>query len=187
MNAGRGIIHSEMPVQEHGLLWGFQLWINLPASQKLQTPSYQEFDSNDIPVETRDNTRLNVIAGTTSNGIKGPVKNIPTHPLYLDIHLTPMSDFKEPLPSNANAFVYVYQGEVNIASTINDDVVLKQGTLAVLDEGDGIYLRTRQHGARLLLLAASPLSEPIARGGPFVMNTRAEILQAFEDYEQNRF
>lgn len=188
MSAGRGIVHSEMPEQEKGLLWGFQLWINLPASQKMKAPNYQEFNSKEIAQESREgDVSIKVVVGTTAWGTIGPVEDIPTQLLYLDIALPKGSQIQEPLPQEANAFVYVYQGEVQIISPDHPHTILKQRSLGVLEGGDGVHIKAEGSDARVLLLAALPINEPIARGGPFVMNTRAEVLQAFEDFEQGRF
>src|SRR5512139_974490 len=167
MSAGHGIIHSEMPEQENGLLSGFQLWVNLPASHKMMKPRYQEFGPAAIPVEKREGAQIRVVAGTTSEGTKGPVRELVTDVVYLDITLTGTAQFSEPLPINHNAFIHVVEGSVivsggGITSRIN------AGELAVLGEGERVELRS-ESDARLLLLSGQPLREPVAKGGPFVM------------------
>ena len=182
MTAGKGIVHSEMPEQENGLLEGFQLWINLPASHKMSEPAYQEHDADNIPVETRAGTSIRVITGETSQGTQGPVKQPLTSPLYLDVTLKADTDFSEILAESHNAFVYVINGSVALG-----EHKLERDQLAVLSKGEEIQLRSEQSGARFLLIAGKPLGEPIARGGPFVMNTNAEVHQAFTDYQTGRF
>ena len=187
MRAGRGIVHSEMPEQEAGLMWGFQLWINLPGDQKMSPPEYQEFDKDEIPEENRaDGAVIRVISGTTLLGTTGPVTNIPTTPLYLDMELPEGIEIEQPLPDNANAFIYVYSGMTDVLAD-EQSSRLEQGQLGVLGSGDGVHLRGAADRTRLLLLAARPLREPVAWSGPFVMNTRAEILQAFQDYHNGLF
>lgn len=182
MRAARGIVHSEMPEQESGLMWGFQLWVNLPSRDKMSAPGYQEFSGSEIPEETRPGARLRVISGRTTQGTAGAVRDIPTAPLYLDVQLEPGAVLEEALDAEANACVYVYQGTAKIGSEH-----LARGLLARLGDGDGVRIEAGADGARLLLLAARPLNEPIAWHGPFVMNTREELMQAFADYQQGRF
>ena len=178
MTAGRGVIHSEMPEQEDGLLSGFQLWINLPAAHKMDPPAYQEFDRSRIPLERRDGgVEIRVIAGTTSAGTQGPVEQPLTEPVYLDVALPAGVAFEESLPAEHNAFVFGIEDETRIG-----DIVVKAETLGVLGPGDRVEVRAGETGARFLLIAGRPLNEPVARGGPFVMNTREEITQAFKDY-----
>ena len=185
MTAGRGIVHSEMPEQENGLLEGFQLWVNLPATHKMDPPSYQEYPADMIPLETRDSgVRLRVIAGTSSQGTRGPVVQPLTDPLYLDVELPAGNLFVESTPPDHNAFVYVFQGALTAVDTQDSTIKLECGDLAILASGDNIELQAAGSRARFLMVTAKPLAEPVARGGPFVMNTRAEIQQAFRDYEQ---
>jgi redox-sensitive bicupin YhaK (pirin superfamily) len=182
MTAGRGIVHSEMPEQEDGLLWGFQLWINLPAAQKMREPAYQEFGRDRIPEETREGgARVRVIAGVTAAGTAGPVAGITTAPRYLDVAVPAATVFEEAVPETANAFVYVYEGEAAVGESR-----LAAGSLGVLGPGDAVRLLGGERGGRLLLLAATPLDEPVARAGPFVMNTREELIQAFSDMQAGR-
>ncbi|MCK9531027.1 MAG: pirin family protein [Gammaproteobacteria bacterium] len=181
MTAGRGIVHSEMPEQEDGLLAGFQLWVNLPATEKMRAPRYQELDAAAIPVERRPGVELRVIAGTSGGGITGPVRELITPVTYLDVTLDAGSDFREPLPSAWNALLYVIEGAVTVAGR-----PLAARQLARLGEGDGVALRA-EAPSRLLLIAGHPLNEPVARHGPFVMNTEEEVRQAFHDYQAGRF
>lgn len=182
MTAGRGVIHSEMPQQEDGLLSGFQLWVNLPASRKMIDPRYQEFDSQAIPLEERDDgARVRVVAGRTSHHTQGPVTELVTPALFFDIELPADSRFIEPLAKAYNGFVYLIEGTISI-----DGTTLERGRLAVLDQGERIEI-VAQAPSRLLLVAGQPLNEPIARRGPFVMNTEAELHQAFNDYQEGRF
>jgi hypothetical protein len=188
MTAARGIVHSEIPEQEEGLLEGFQLWVNLPAGHKMDKPAYQEHPAVDIPREQRDQgVRMRVIAGETSSGTRGPIVQPLTEPIYLDVELAPGSLFEETLPVNHNAFAYVVAGALDAEDTDATPVRLERDDLAVLSHGHVVVLRAGGEGARFLLIAGRPLNEPVARGGPFVMNTKAEIRQAYEDYEAGRF
>lgn len=182
MTAGRGVIHSEMPQQQDGLLSGFQLWVNLPAGEKMIDPRYQEFDRQAIPLEVRsDGVEVRVVAGQTSRQTRGPVSELVTPALFYDITLPAGTRFDEPLPENYNGFVYLIEGTVSI-----DGIDLEVNSLAVLDQGDSVEI-TAQEPSRLLLVAGQPLHEPIARRGPFVMNSEAELQQAFNDYQEGRF
>ena len=177
MTAGSGIIHSEMPEQEEGLLAGFQLWVNLPASHKMTEPKYQEFSKNEIPIEVRDeDCKIAVIAGETSNGTKGVIVNDIVEPVYWDIQLNTDSYIYDDVASGHNAFIYVMEGEV----VVENEAVMS-GQLAVLGDGSKIQFYAKKD-SRFLLIAGKPIREPIARGGPFVMNTKEEIQQAFSDY-----
>jgi redox-sensitive bicupin YhaK (pirin superfamily) len=188
MTAGRGIVHSEMPEQENGLLEGFQLWVNLPAAHKMDHPGYQEFPSEQIPVESREGgIEVRVIAGVTSRGTRGPVVQPLTEPLYLDVRVPAGGQFAERLPATHNAFVYVIQGPVTARDVDGRIVRMGRDDLGVLARGDVLRVEAGNEATRFLVVAGRPLNEPVARGGPFVMNTRAEIQQAFEDYGQGRF
>lgn len=182
MTAARGIIHSEMPKQQDGLLRGVQLWVNLPARLKMSAPGYREFAADAIPAEARDGAQVRVVAGQTAAGIAGPVQGVVTEPLFLDVRLEPDAGFAEALPASHRAILYVVEGEATLAG--QNSVAARQ--LAVLGPGDELGLHAGEDGARFLLVAALPLNEPVARGGPFVMNTREEIHQAFEDYKAGR-
>ena len=181
MTAGKGIIHSEMPEQEDGLLAGFQLWVNLPASDKMTAPKYQEFSKKEISEEIRDDAcKISVIAGETVNGTKGVIINDLISPIYWDIQLNASRFFDDKVALGHNAFVYVIEGELFI-----ENEVLLRGQLAVLDDGSDIKISANEN-SRFLLIAGKPINEPIARGGPFVMNTNEEIQQAFSDYRQGQ-
>lgn len=187
MTAGKGIIHSEMPEQEDGRLEGFQLWINLPASHKMTQPAYQEYGVDKIPLETRTGASIRVITGETSLGTKGPVSQPLTEPLYLDVSLETNTAFSEAIPELHNAFVYVIQGSVRLESEQGETVSVTRDQLAVLTQGTSIDLETQQQAARFLLIAGKPIGEPIARSGPFVMNSQAELQQAYRDYQSGQF
>jgi len=185
MTAGRGIVHSEMPEQEDGLMWGFQLWVNLPAREKLTTPRYQDIAPERIPeVGLREGSAVRVIAGEF-NGTRGPVQATATQPLYLDVTLAPNDSFNTLVPESHNAFVYVYDGAISIGQG-ESARALKRGELAVLSHGLVLAVAAQSEGARFLAIAGHPLNEPVARHGPFVMNTPEEIRQAFVDYQSGR-
>jgi len=183
MTAGRGVVHSEMPEQEDGLLAGFQLWINLPAANKMDPAAYQEYGRDRIPVETReDGVKVRVVAGTTSRGTRGPVIQPLTEPLYLDVDVPAGGVFAEALPQGHNAFVLVIEGRALIGGH-----ALEHEQLAVLSHGGSVTVGVGDKGGRMLLVAGKPLREPVARGGPFVMSTQDEIRQAFADYNRGTF
>lgn len=182
MTTGKGIIHSEMPEQDHGLLSGLQLWVNLPAEHKMTQPQYQEFAATMIPVESLDGIGIKVIAGTTQAGTQGVINNQHVHPIFWHIQHTADKVFEQVIPSEHNAFIYVLNGEITVADKQDK---LDKGQLGVLSLGDKIMIRT-QVDSDYVLIAAQPLNQPVARGGPFVMNTRAEIIQAFVDYQAGR-
>lgn len=189
MTAGRGILHSEMPEQENGLLQGFQLWVNLPRVAKMSAPKYQEYSSEVLPLESLDNGgTVKVIAGVTNQGTVGPVKNDYVSPLYMDIDLPKNSDFEQEITKGHNAFVYVLEGNLAISgSSDNSEQTLSAKTLGILSEGDELSVQSVEQDSRFLLLAGKPLNEPVARGGPFVMNSESEIHQAFFDYQRGLF
>ena len=189
MTAGRGIVHSEMPEQEDGLLWGFQLWVNLPAEEKWVAPGYQEFPAAAIPTEKRKaGAVVRVIAGETAEGTAGPVTGVSTHPLYLDVTLAAGGVLAEPLPLSHNAFLYVFEGAVNVITGQKDgDAQIEAGNLAVLGAGERVHIVGNGARNRFLLVAGKQLNEPVARAGPFVMNTRQEVLDAFQDFREGRF
>ncbi|WP_417518165.1 pirin family protein [Minwuia sp.] len=181
MTAGRGIVHSEMPEQEDGLMWGFQLWVNLPSGSKMTEPRYQDIDPAEIPdVDLGEGVSVRIVAGEL-NGVSGPVKDIAVSPTYLDVSLSSGKTFDHAVPSGHNAFVYVFGGRVRIGETVagNADMVL-------LTEGDRVEVEALED-ARFLLIAGQPIGEPVARYGPFVMNTKDEIMQAFQDYQSGKF
>ena len=189
MTAGRGIVHSEMPEQVEGRLAGFQLWVNLPARDKMIAPRYQEFDADAIPLEQRsEGVSIRVIAGETGHGTRGPVTGVATAPRYLDIALGAGGTFSEPVPQDHGAFVYVIDGAVEVlAGRDADDRRITAGTLALLGEGNWIQLSGTELHNRCLLVSARRLAEPVARSGPFVMNKHDEILQAYSDYRAGKF
>ncbi|HTS90840.1 MAG TPA: pirin family protein [Stellaceae bacterium] len=181
MTAGRGIVHSEMPEQENGLLQGFQLWVNLPAARKMTAPRYQEIAATGIPeVVLEGGIRARVIAGSFA-GANGPIDAETTAPLYLDLSLPAGSALSVPVPAGHNAFAYVFEGGVEIAGT-----EVPTSALAVLGAGDRVAIRAAAP-ARLLAVAGKPIAEPVARYGPFVMNTELEIRQAIRDFQSGLF
>jgi redox-sensitive bicupin YhaK (pirin superfamily) len=184
MVAGRGVIHSEIPEQEHGVMEGFQLWLNLPAQSKMAEPWYQDYASEKIPeYKTEANVAVRVIAGS-SNGVAGLVEREVTEPLYLDIHIPAGASFSTALPATHNAFVYVYRGAVRVGDTRVD--AKRMGILGNAPEADGVTIAATED-ARLILIAGKPLNEPIVQYGPFVMNTEREIHQAIDDFRNGRF
>ncbi len=185
MTAGRGLVHSEMPEQQEGRMRGFQLWLNLPARDKMTAPKYQEFGPERIPVASpAAGVTVKVIAGSTA-GIVGPILQPATDPTYLDIALSPNAQFTQDLPADYAAFLYVFEGEVSVG---DETRAVRTHQLAVLREGAQIRLRgTSQAPARAILVAGRPLKEPVAKYGPFVMNTREELQQAFVDFQNGRF
>src|SRR5689334_13850280 len=187
MTAGRGIVHSEMPEQENGLLWGYQLWVNLPAADKMTAPRYQDIDPEVIPlVELEGGVRVKVIAGRVG-GQSGPVEGVPTDPTYLDVTLPAGAEFLHAVPQDYTAFAYVIEGAVRLGPETHGEAV-RQGELAVLGPGDTIRAGAEaSQAARLLIVAGRPLHEPIAKYGPFVMNTEAELQRAFADFRSGQF
>jgi redox-sensitive bicupin YhaK (pirin superfamily) len=180
MTAGKGIVHSEFPEQEEGLMWGFQLWVNLPAKDKLTKPRYQDIQADGIPeVVLGPGAKARVLVGTVS-GVKGPVMEVATDPLYFDLHLEANASYTATLPEGHNAFVYVYQGDAKVGAAASS---IQRGELAMLTHGASLPVAAGAQGARLIVVAGRPLNEPIARYGPFVMNTVEEIHQAFADYQ----
>lgn len=193
MTAGKGILHSEMPEQQEGLLKGFQLWVNLPAKAKMSEPGYQEFLPESTPLEQRDNgIEIRVIAGETNQGTVGPVINTHTYPTYMDVSLPANTTFDQKLVNEHNAFIYVIEGEISVQDSTSsaqgkDNNTVKAKNLAVLSKGDIVTVSSNINGARFLLIAGKPLNEPVARMGPFVMNTQTEIRQAVEDFHSGKF
>jgi redox-sensitive bicupin YhaK (pirin superfamily) len=189
MSAGRGIIHSEMPEQERGRLAGFQLWVNLPGRLKMSSPDYREFPADDIPEEVRNNgVKIRVITGTTSDGTQGPVANVVTRPLYLDISMPPGSEFIESLLPDQSAFVFVIDGAITIGGrTTQNSRTVSSRQLAVLGPGKQVNVAADDDACRFLLVAADPIGEPVSRHGPFVMNTHEEIIQAVHDFNAGNF
>jgi redox-sensitive bicupin YhaK (pirin superfamily) len=187
MTAGRGLVHSEMPEQEAGVMEGFQLWINLPGTDKLCTPGYRDIQSAEIPeVTTPEGVTVRVIAGH-SQGTEGAVQREHTEPLYLDLHLPAGASFEQPLAATHNAFLCVYRGALEVIDASGAASAVPVQRMALLaNEGDGVRLRATADGTRALLIAGRPLREPIAQYGPFVMNTREQLMQAVEDFQAGR-
>ncbi len=181
MTAGRGVIHSELPEQTEGRMEGFQLWLNLPARDKMSAPWYRDIQRAEVPEWKAEGVTARVIAGAT-HGVQGAVQREGTQPLYLDLHLAPGVTFEQPLPEAHNAFVYVYRGALRIGA---QDVPAQR--MAILrNAGDGIVVTAGADGARAILVAGRPLKEPIVQYGPFVMNSQEEIFRAVEDYRAGR-
>ncbi|MGV0982983.1 MAG: pirin family protein [Limnohabitans sp.] len=189
MTTGRGLVHSEMPEQEEGLMEGFQLWLNLPSHQKMCTPWYRDIQSESIPEVTTDAGVLVRVISGQSHGVQGamhrPAKDYPTDPLYLDIHFSEQQTFTQNIPVGHNAFVYVYRGSLAVQSAQGNETVPLQRMAILSNGGDGVVLQG-QVGTRALLITGQPLHEPIAQYGPFVMNTREELMQAVEDFQAGR-
>ena len=184
MTAGRGIIHSEMPQQEQGAMRGFQLWINLPAAEKMKPAGYRDIPSHDIPVCQSEGGRwVKVIAGDYE-GLQGPIQGVSTQPLFIDVKLAEGMVFEHALPVDHTAMVYVFEGELAPSASLSQALPLKHA--AVFGEGERLHLQACAQGARFLVLAAKPLREPVVQHGPFVMNTREEIEQAINDYQSGR-
>ena len=188
MTAGRGILHEEMPqVRPEGIA-GFQLWVNLAAKEKMTLPRYQNIGANEIPENVRaDGTRIRVITGTL-DGVSGPVSGISVAPTYLDVSISAGVIFTHPVEHGHSVFTYVFDGAVNVRAAKNDaDMIVQPPTLLVWGEGDEIQLVATDSPARLLLVSGAPLNEPIARYGPFVMNTRAEIEATVRELQNGTF
>ena len=186
MTAGRGIVHSEMPRQEDGLMWGFQLWVNLPADDKMTQPGYQEIPADGVPeIKICKGVTAKVIAGSVAD-VRGPIEGIATDPLYLDVYMQAGTDARFDIPHSHNAFIYAYGGQLECGG--ETPVPVASGEIALLEEGSGDEVAiSALEDSRLLLVAGKPLNEPVARQGPFVMNTMAELEQAFRDYQSGRF
>ena len=183
MTAGRGVIHSEMPEQEEGRMEGFQLWLNLPARDKMCEPWYRDIPSSDIPRATASGVQVHVIAGHAL-GVAGAMQRAATAPTYLDIHLGAGARLDQELAAAHNAFVYVYRGSLRVADT--EVPRQRMAILANTPGSDGMRLEAGPEGARAILVAGQPLNEPIAQYGPFVMNTHEEIHQAVADFRAGR-
>jgi quercetin 2,3-dioxygenase len=191
MTAGRGLIHSEMPEQQQGRMEGFQLWLNLPGQDKMREPWYRDFQAGEIPeYRTSDDVQVRVIAGE-SHGVAGAVQREHTEPLYLDLQF-PLGQavFSQSLPADHNAFIYVYRGKVEVLDPLGVPTTVPLNCMALLsNDGDGVRLRAAaksREPARVLLIAGKPLDEPIAQYGPFVMNTREQLIQAVEDFQNGK-
>jgi len=184
MTAGRGLVHSELPEQESGRMEGFQLWLNLPAKDKMVPAWYRDIPSSEIPEFKSEGVTVRVIAGEAA-GVKGAIQRQHTEPLYLDIHLAPGASFAQALPPEFHAFSYVYRGEAQIG---DKPVPVQRMAILAQDPGsDGVAVRNAgSEELRLLLIAGRPLREPIAQYGPFVMNTNEQVFQAVEDFRAGR-
>lgn len=180
MKAASGVIHSEMPQQTAGLMRGFQLWINLPAAEKMSEPGYQEFSPAAIPEHLQNGVRVRVLCGEYQ-GVQGPVTDPFTQVQYLDVTLPANKTFQHNLSAGLQAFLYVFEGEANV-----DEAHLPQHTFAVLGDGEALAVTAGTNGARFILVAGRPLGEPIAQYGPFVMTTTDEIHQAMADYRDGK-
>ena len=186
MTAGRGLVHSEMPEQESGRMRGFQLWVNLPARDKMTDPKYQEYAPDRIPVTApAAGVSVKVIAGQVGD-VVGPIVQPATDPVYLDIALDAGIAWEYTLPEGHNAFAYVFEGAATVGEG-EEARALESHEMAVLGGGDLLQLRAGGKGARLILVAGRPLREPVMRHGPFVMNTKQELMQAFVDFQEGRF
>jgi len=187
MTAGGGIMHEEMPHPQDGRMEGFQLWVNLPARLKMTRPRYQEIASAQIPeIERDDGTRIWIIAGTV-DGIQGPVTEIAADPTYLDIAIPPNGSFVHPISRGHASFAYLYRGRGLFAKEQGQERPVAHPKLVVFGDGDYVEFSALEQGARLLLVSGMPLGEPVARHGPFVMNTREEIRQALWDLQNGTF
>ena len=184
MTAGRGVIHSEMPEQEAGRMEGFQLWLNLPAKDKMCAPWYRDIPATEIPhLTTAEGVGVGIIAGS-SHGMAGAMQREATQPLYLDLELPAGAGFEQPLPAAHNAFVYVYRG-----SLVADGQSVPRQRMAIFANtpgSDGVRLQAGPEGAKAILIAGQPLNEPIAQSGPFVMSRNEELFQAVEDFRAGR-
>lgn len=182
MTAAGGIVHSEMPEQEDGLMSGFQLWINLPRAEKMKPAGYQEFDEANIPADEREGVVAKIVTGRTSTGVEGPVSGITVEPLYAELRMEPGAVFEEPVGDEKTAFAAIHTGSVEI-----EGQRLNASQLGVFGEGKTIRITAGPDGARVMLAAGKPIGEPILWAGPFVMTTEGEVRQAMADYQQGRF
>jgi len=183
MKTGSGIIHSEMPAMKEGKLHGFQLWINMPAKLKMSNPEYIYIDADKMSIHKDHDKQIKVIAGNF-NKAEGPVKGHNVEPVYFDVELKKDKLFDFQLPPTHNSFIYLINGEIEIGKKKHNNV--KDSTLILLTRGDKLSVKAISN-AKFLLISGKPINEEIARGGPFVMNTKAEILQAVQDYHNNTF
>ncbi|MDH4263882.1 MAG: pirin family protein [Spirochaetia bacterium] len=181
MTAGRGVIHSEMPMQDEGLMRGFQLWVNLPKAEKMREPRYQNIEPNDVPeVKLSNGGLIRVVAGEVEN-TKGPVEGIVTEPVYLDVQLPPQAEYIHYTPAAHNVCSYPFEGSADFGSG-----QIERSHAVAFSWGHFVHVKAGKNGVRYLLIAAHPIGEPVFRGGPFVMNTRDEIIQAYRDYDDGK-
>ena len=183
MKTGSGIIHSEMPAMKEGKLHGFQLWINMPAKKKMSKPENHYIDADQMAVHKDSDKKIKVIAGKFEKA-EGPIKGHNVEPIYFDIELKKGKEFTYEIPSSHNSFIYLIEGEIKIGDKTHDKV--KDSTLILLTRGESLKVSALSN-AKFLLVSGKPIGEQIARGGPFVMNTKQEILQAIEDYHSGTF
>ncbi|MBI9049321.1 MAG: pirin family protein [Anaerolineaceae bacterium] len=182
MTAGRGILHEEMPRRgEDNTIYGFQLWVNLPAAQKMGTPRYQEVKEAQIPQHIKDGNTIRVIAGEI-DGVQGPVNEIAAQPLYMDVSMSPNSTFEHAVPSDHTCMAYVFSGSGKSASQ-----ELHSPQMIIFEDGESVSFETQSEPMRFILIAGAPFNEPIVPYGPFVMNTREEIMQALDDLKKGTF
>ena len=185
MTAGRGVIHSEMPEQVDGRMRGFQLWINLPAAEKMKPAAYQDIQPEHIPVmHLQSGAIVKVIAGAINieqQSVTGPIKNVTAEPIYIDVQLPPNTQFGLEIDTLHHAFIYAFEGQVQIG-----DQIVANHSAGILSLGNKVELKSGDIAARFLLLAGKPLHEPVVQYGPFVMNTREEIEQAIHDYQHGK-
>ncbi|MEQ8434125.1 MAG: pirin family protein [Oceanicaulis sp.] len=182
MTAAGGIVHSEMPEQEDGLMSGFQLWVNLPKAEKMKPAAYQEYGAGEVATDARGGVTAKIVAGRTSTGVEGPVTGVTVEPFYAELVMAPGAVFEEPVSDAKTAFAAVHSGSVETGGAI-----LAEATLGVFGNGDVVRLKAGPEGARVILAAGKPIGEPIVWGGPFVMTTEGEVRQAMLDYQQGRF
>jgi len=188
MTAGRGVVHSEMPQQESGQMRGFQLWLNLPAAEKMKPAGYRDIQPDEIPELTLGDARVKLVAGTLAVGgqtHEGAVTGGSTQPLYADIHLAAGGEVEVPVAKGLSGLVYLYEGTAELETDAGQEV-LNRSSAHILSDGDGIRLRAGTEGARILLIAGRPIGEPIVQYGPFVMNSREEIEQTLQDFRDGR-
>ena len=187
MTAGGGIMQEDIPGTQQGRMGGFQLWVNLPAKLKMMPPRYQEIAAAQIPeVEREDGTRIRIIAGSV-DGVQGPITEIAADPTYLDVTIPPHGSFSHPVSRGHASFAYLFEGKGLFVADLGEDRAVAHPHLVVFDDGDQVEVRATDQGARLLLVSGKPLGEPIARYGPFVMNTKEEIRQALRDLQNGTF
>ncbi|MFX0204350.1 MAG: pirin family protein [Candidatus Hodarchaeota archaeon] len=185
MTAGSGIIHSEMPAQIDGLLWGFQLWVNLPAANKMMAPRYQDITADQVPEITLDNGVIIRLLAGKMNGYKGPVQDIVTNPEYIDVTIPPDTQFKHKILKDYTVFAYCFEGEGYFEPS--KEHLVSAESLVIYENGDSVQITTKEHQVRFLLVSGKPIKEPIVWYGPIVMNTQAEIQTAFVEYRNGTF
>jgi redox-sensitive bicupin YhaK (pirin superfamily) len=183
MSAAAGIIHSEMPQQSEGRMRGFQLWLNLPAKEKMRPAAYRDIPAGDIPAIKEKGVEIKLIAGKFRD-TTGPISGGSTDPYYLDVHLAPGAEVEAQVPAGHNAFLYAYEGNALVGE---GKKALPHRAAGLLADGSSVKLQAGEQGARVLVLAGKPLREPVVQYGPFVMNSREEIEQAIHDYQSGAF